>query len=68
MDEKQLYKAVTEILSRGNNVEIREKSDGTITKFELKSISNGQALRAIGASTLLLCAGFFIAYHFTVIE
>lgn len=36
MDKEQMYDIITEILDRGNNVEIRRKNDGEISIWEVQ--------------------------------
>ena len=36
MDKQKLYDIVTKILERGNNVEIKKASDGSIVVMEVK--------------------------------
>lgn len=36
MDKEHMFEVINRILDHGNNVEIRRKSDGTISIFEVK--------------------------------
>lgn len=36
MDDKKLVQAIKQILSRGNNVEVKKAKDGTCVVYEIK--------------------------------